>query len=231
VSGRARRARLARPRTAPLALAALVLGGCSSGLHSNAPPEQAYVLRAPAPAAPPATPAAPAARGSLQVLRPLAAPGLESDRIAVLQADHRLSYYRASRWAVALPDMLESLALQHLRGRGVAAPLEGSRTTFPADYVLQLTIRRFEADETERSGAPVVEVVIEGLLLRRADRVVLATLEAASSAPAAENRLSAVVGAFEQAAGAALDTLAERIATAIRTSTGPAPPSGGSASN
>jgi cholesterol transport system auxiliary component len=231
VSGRVRSACLPRPLALPVALAALVLGGCSSGLHSNAPPEQVYILRALAPAAPAATPAAPAARGSLQVLRPLAAPGLESDRIAVLQTDHRLSYYRASRWAAALPDMLESLALQHLRDRGVGTALEGSRTTFPADYVLQLTIRRFEADDTQRSGAPVVEVVIEGMLLRRADRAVLATLEGASSAPAAENRLSAVVGAFEQAAGTALDTLAERIATAIRTSTVPAPPSGGSASN
>jgi cholesterol transport system auxiliary component len=213
-------------------LGALALCGCFSGLNSNAPPEQTYVLRAPQSTAPPETQAAPAARQrSLQVLRPLAAPGLESDRIAVLQAGHRLSYYRSSRWAVALPDMFESFAVGRLQGRGAGAPLEGSRTTFPADYVLQLTILRFEADYTERSGAPIVEVVLSAVLVRRADRAVLATLEAASSAPAAEDRMSAVVDAFEQAAGAALDTLAERTADAIKTSTVPGPPSGGSASN
>jgi cholesterol transport system auxiliary component len=221
VSRRAHAARGARVLAMPAALGVLALCACSSGLHSNAPSEQAYVLRAPASPATQATVAASA--GSLQVLRPLATPGLESDRIAVLQAGHRLSYYRASRWAVALPDMLESLALEHWQGRGAKA-LEGSRATFPADYLLQLTIRRFEADYTERPGAPVVQVALEGLLLRRADRTVLVSFAATASAQAPEDRLSAVVSAFEEAAGAALDTVAERTASAIKTSTAPAPP-------
>jgi cholesterol transport system auxiliary component len=232
MSGRARAMYRGGAGAGLATLGALVLCGCFSGLKSKAPPEQAYVLRAPQSAAPAETPAAPAARqGSLQVLRPLAAPGLASDRIAVLQDGHRLSYYRASRWAVALPDMVESLALERWRGGGAGAPLEGSRATFPAEYMLQLTIRRFEADYTQRSGAPIVEVVLSGVLVRRSDRAVLVTLEAAASAPAAEDRLSAVVGAFDEAAGAALDKLAERTASAIKTSTVPSPPSGGSASN
>jgi ABC-type uncharacterized transport system auxiliary subunit len=73
------------------ALAAL-LAGCA-GLHSAERADQVYTLEAAAPAEPLAAADAPVATGTnevrptLQLLRPLAAPGLDTDRSLVASAE------------------------------------------------------------------------------------------------------------------------------------------------
>jgi ABC-type uncharacterized transport system auxiliary subunit len=200
--------------------AAALAVSCSGGLHSSAPPVQAYVLRA----APAGAPANTGPLASLRIARPASAPGLDSDHIVILQPDHRLGFYAASRWAAALPDVVESLAVQTFRDSGLYRTVEDSRGSFPADYLLQITIRRFEADYTEQAGTPVIHVTLDCLLGRQTSRELVATFVAESSQSVAANRLGSVVAGFEQAADTALTTAAERAATAIRTSTARAPP-------
>ncbi len=55
------------------------------------------------------------ATASLHVNRPMAAPGLDSDHIVLVQPDHKMSYYVASRWPADLPSVVESLAVDTLR--------------------------------------------------------------------------------------------------------------------
>ena len=199
-------------RLAALAATA-ALAGCGGGLHSDAPAVQAYVLRA----APPAVAPAADALASLRLMRPYASPGLDTDRIMLLESDRRLSYYAASRWAAALPDVVESLAVDTLRASGAWSAVEDSHSSFVADYYLQITIRRFEADYTEQP-APVVHVSLSCMLGRRADRELIAAFPAEASASAAANHLSSVVAAFQQAADAALAAAAARAGEALRTS-------------
>lgn len=207
-------------RLAALVLAGSALAGCSNVLRSDAPAVQAYYLRA-APAAPAAgTPAA----GSLQVSRPLPGPGLGSDAIVVVQPDRRLDSYSASRWAAPLPDVVESLALETFRGRGELATVVDSRSAFPAEWLLQVRIRRFDAEYASTGAAPRVVVALDCTLGRRADREVVAAFSAEGSAQASDNRLGAVVAAFESAANAALADVAARTAGTVRTSRGPSPP-------
>jgi cholesterol transport system auxiliary component len=211
-------------RLVALLVIALV-AGCSSGFRSSAPPVQAYVLHAASVAAPAAASAAapaPAAAGtlvSLRIARPASAPGLDSDHIAILERDRRFGVYAGSRWAAPLPEVVESLAVQTFRDSGRFRTVEGSRGSFPADYLLQITIRRFEADYSEQSDTPVIRVTLDCILGRQASRELVATFVAESSQSAAANRLSSVVGGFEQAADTALAAAAERAASAIRTST------------
>jgi cholesterol transport system auxiliary component len=208
-------------RTSIAALAlAMGTAACSSGLHSDEPPLETYVLRATAAASPPSANPLP----SLRVSRPLAAPGLDTERIVLMQSDHRSSYYARSRWAARLPDVVQSLAVETFRATGAWQSVEDARLSIPAQYFLEVTIRRFEADYTGRTDAPVVQVSLDCALARRTDRELVAAFSAESSANAAENRLGAVVDAFERAANQALATAAARSADALRTSTGPSPP-------
>jgi len=234
--------RFALPTT--LMLGAL-LGGCS-GLHADGPPVQIYILRATAVKAddtpltatvPPArdaadtngsgtaltratdavrasdgTPAAP----SLQLPRPSADPGLSTELITLVRSDHRMDYYLGSRWAADLPDVVETLAIDTLRASGVFSAVHESPSPFLSDYVLQINIRRFEADYTDGGVAPKVHVVLDCTLARRTGRDLVATFVAEGVAPAQENRLSSVVAAFEKAANAALTTMADRSAVAVR---------------
>ena len=207
-----------------LLLACLGLTGCSGLFRSNAKPEQIYYLRPPA-----ASAAAPAASGaaatvapsaaepmSLRVVRPLADPGLDTTHIMLVQADHRMNFYSGSRWPAPAPELLEALAVQTLRASGEWASVQDSASPFPADYLLQLHVRRFEADYTQGGEAPSVQVVLDCTVGRRQGREVLATFTAAGSAAAGTNHLSQVVAAFEQATGAALNALVQQSVQAVR---------------
>jgi cholesterol transport system auxiliary component len=201
-------------RLRPLAaLLCLAPAACTSLFHSNAPAEQTYYLRPPASAPAAATPLA-AARNpiSLRVGHPLADPGLETPHIILVQADHRLNFYSGSRWAAPLADVVDALAVQTLRASGDWSSVEDSTSPFPSNYLLQIAVRRFEADYTAGGAAPTVYVVLDCILGRREGRDVVATFVVSGSAAAADNRMSAVVAAFEQAAGSALTSLAQQTA-------------------
>ena len=67
----------------------------------------------------------------------------------------------------------------------------------------------------------VVHVLLEGALVRRADRAVLRKFRAEASAEAGEDRLAAVVAAFQQASDTALQSTAERARQSLQNSDSP----------
>ena len=216
-------------RITPLAMRAVPLlcilnGGCSGLFHSSARPEQTYYLRAPPAAAADLPPTAargapgspPALAASLRVGHPLADPGLDSSHIMLVQADHRMNFYAGSRWPGPTADVLEALAVATLRASGAWRSVEDSASPFPSDYLLQVAVRRFEADYTAGGTVPEVHVTLDCILGRREGRDVLATFLASGAALAAANRLSEVVSAFERAAGAALGSLSQQAQQAVR---------------
>ena len=207
-----------------LPILCLCLAGCSGLFQSKAKPEQVYFLRAPAVAtsvpAQPSDSAAPAAATAMQttlrVTRPLANPGLDTTRIMLVQTDHRMNFFSGSRWPAPVTQLVEALAVETLRATGAWASVEDSASPFPSDYLLQIHVRRFEADYTEGGGAPVVHVVLDCVVGRRQGREVLANFTASGSAAAVANRQAEVVAAFEQATGTALQSLSQQAERAVR---------------
>jgi cholesterol transport system auxiliary component len=213
------------PLAGLLPAAALATAGCSGLFHSDAVPEQVYLLRTPGAASTGVASAAGAPAGagalpasaSVRVAHPLSDPGLDGAHIVLVQPDHRMNFYAASRWAAPLPDLVEALVVQTLRASGEWPSVEDSGSAFPSAYLLEISVRRFEADYTAGSAAPEIEVVFDCTLGRSAGREVLASFVARGSAPAGEDRLAAVVAAFQRASGAALGSLARQAAEAVRT--------------
>ncbi|HEY3808768.1 MAG TPA: ABC-type transport auxiliary lipoprotein family protein [Steroidobacteraceae bacterium] len=189
-------------RLLPLFLSMLLLPGCFSGLNSRAPVQQRYLLQLPArpAAAPSAAPAAAAgpATGTLQVLRPNAAPGLAAEGIAVLRPGDRLDYYSNARWAADAPSAVQDLLIDALRRAGRFTTVESEGGPFASQYLLSLDLTHFEARYGD-SGAPTVEVELVASLGRRSDRSLLRTLTAGSSVRAQADRMQAVIAAFGQA--------------------------------
>jgi cholesterol transport system auxiliary component len=209
-------------RTAALMLGATLAAGCTNLFHSDAKPEQTYVLRAPGALDAPAGTSAPAATttplaelGSIQVLRPIGAPGLDGPHIILVQADHRMNFYVGSRWPAPLPDVIEALAAETLRAAGEWQSVQDSASAFPSEYVLQISVRRFEADYTV-GATPQINVVLDCTLGARQGRELVASYVAAGSAPAASDRMREVVAAFERASSTALASLEAQTASATR---------------
>jgi cholesterol transport system auxiliary component len=217
-----------------------LVSGCSGLLHSDDVPTQIYVLRAavsPTRAASeqaldaartassaPAKSSADEAPPSLQVPRPQADPGLANELITLVRSDHRMDRYAGSSWAGPLPDVVATLAIDTLRASGAWSSVNDAPSPFTSDYLLQINIRRFEADYTSGSESPRVYVTLDCTIARRIGRELLTSFVAEGTADAQENKMSAVIDAFEKAANMALAIMAQRSGEAIKTSKGPSTP-------
>jgi len=195
----------------PILLGALGLLGCGGVFDSTLPAAQAYVLRLPPITAPASAPTG----GSVLLQRPEAGPGLESERIALLRSDQRFDFYAASRWAAPAPDIVESVMLDALRATGAFSAVFDDSAPFAPRYNLRCALRRFEADYTANARAPTVQVALDCTLGRHRERELLASFTAQGSAPASEDRLNAVVAAFESATAAAMTELGRAVSTAV----------------
>jgi ABC-type uncharacterized transport system auxiliary subunit len=179
-----------------LLLVAVAFSGCG-GLRSDAAPDRIYVLNTATPSA-----SAVAVPGVLIVPRPVVQPGLDTDRIALTRNGNELDYYAASRWGAPLPQVLGAFAVRSMAG-GFATVAGNERGVGSGDFELLLTARHFEAVH-EDGGAPVVRVTLECLLVATVPRRVLGSCDAEAREPAAENRMVAIVQAYERAAQRAL---------------------------
>lgn len=197
-------------------LLGLTVAGCSGLLRSNAPPVQVYTLRAPA-ASPEGGTDQAVVEASLRVAHPRAAAGLGTPQIVLLQPGHRLNVYAASAWAADAPVLLESLAVQTLRGSGHWRSVQDAESPFPSDYLLQFSVAHFDADYSDDTGAPpTVRVTLDCTLGKEEGRDIIATFVASGSAVASANRLGEVVAAFQQATDAAMASLSQQAAAAMR---------------
>lgn len=208
-----RRKRLGR---LALLLPGLALAGCSGLLRSNAPPVRIYTLRAAA-SSQRAAAAHPRMAASLRVAHPLAGPGLGTSQIVLLQPDDRMNVYAASAWAADTPALIESLATQTLRAAGEWRSVADAESPFPAHYLLQISIRRFDADYSAGGTAPpTVRVTLDCTLGTEDGRAILASFAAAGSAAAGANTLTGVVAAFQRATDQALLSLSRQAFAAVQ---------------
>ena len=199
-----------------LALSAMLLSlsGCGGFFESSVPAQQAYVLRLPSR---PSQTQVTRVVGSVRVQRPVAGPGLDSDRIVLLRSDRRFDVYAATRWAAAAPDMLASVLVDQLRGASLFSSVLDDTAPYAPRYNLRCGLNRFEADYTGGGHAPTIEVVLDCTFGRYRDRTLLANFTAHGSAAASEDRVGAVVAAFENATGQAIADLEHHVTDALAT--------------
>ncbi len=203
-------------------LLALLLGGCAGSLlqsDTEAPDTFRLGVATATDAATASTTPSPSAL-AIAVARPRAAAALDTDRIAVQSAGNRFDYYSAARWAESAPQMLQQSLVAAL---GATAQFGGGVMTAPArvptELLLDVELRRFEAvtmgaDAASSGAAPVVYVQVQVSLVdsRRAARLTSFVSEAA--VPASENRLSAVIAAFDRANAQMVRDVVERVQAA-----------------
>jgi cholesterol transport system auxiliary component len=188
-------------RWSALALVA-ALAACGAVFQSHEGAPLVYTLRAAAPAPAPAALAA-----TLVVARPVARPGLDSERIAVRLPDRRLDAYAGARWSAPLPRLAEALLVDSFRGAGAWAAVVTEQSAFPGRYLLQTEITDFAADYETGDGAPMVRVALRGELGVAAERRLVASVEGRGEVRAAADRQHDVAAAFEAAAAHAIAEL------------------------
>jgi cholesterol transport system auxiliary component len=181
--------------------AALAVAGC--GIVPSNPPAQIYVLDPDFAS----LPDAPKVDWGLAVARPDVADVHDTERLA-LQRGQTMDYYADAQWTDSAPRLLQSLLVEAFEKSGRIGAVARDNDGVRGDYILTGEVRHFEAQYDSGNAAPNVVVDIEAKLLTLPNRDVVATLDAHHEARAAQNSVPAVVAAFNQATGGALEEIA-----------------------
>jgi cholesterol transport system auxiliary component len=194
----------------PALIAVIACSGCGSLLETEMPVSSSYVL-APVPA-----------RGStgarseadISIGRPDLAPGLDNERIAVLKG-RQLDYYRAAQWGGRTTEVVQTLLVDSFEDQRLFRSVTAEQSRIASDYVLDVSVRDFQAEYASDNAPPTAHVTILGRLVRVVDRQLIDTFAAEAQSPASDNRMGAVAAAFETAAPKVVLELAQKTAAAI----------------
>ena len=192
----------------------LVLGVCGwvtactgSLFKSKVVPPSTYLLSAQpgtnaASAGPVAAPVPVAA--NLALLKPRVRAGLDTDRIAVLYPDRRLDYFADARWSGPLDDVVQDLAVQAFRNGVRLRNVSSDASAFASGYWLEIEVADFQAEYASAGAPPTINVRLLARVASAGDRNILGSFTVAARQTAADNRLTAIVEAYERAVNSAL---------------------------
>jgi cholesterol transport system auxiliary component len=181
-------------RTALCALMLLGLGGCIS-LFPKVPPAQLYQFNV---AAAPAQAPTGATFNILHLTTGFTLPA-EGDRILTTNGTEA-AYIAGSRWVSPASTLFDQAEQQAFDQSGGAARLLHRGDPALAPVGLTLDVQSFEARYSgDPKAAPIVVVTVHAMLTSAADRRVLGDHTFVSRVPASDNRVSAIVDAFNSA--------------------------------
>ncbi len=198
---------------------ALLLAACGgSFFKTKAAPPTLYLLSARGAATDAGTPAPMAA--DLAVLKPRVRAGLDTDRIAALYPDRHLDYFADVRWSGPLDEIVQDLAVQAFRSSGAMRNVTADASAFASAYWLEIEVTDFEAEYPAANAAPIAAPVVHVHFMARignsGDRHILGRFEADARQSAADNRMGAIVDAYNRAAGQALAQMVADAAAALK---------------
>ncbi len=176
-----------------LAVAAL-LSGCQ--LLSTPDPVQTYRFGASELSAPSAAPMS--ARTNLTLRRVEFPDATRGDRIlAVTGAE--TAYIKGARWVSPAERLFTETLEDTFADRAARVRVVGRQEIVDADMALDIDVRTFEARYASEGAAPMVHITVRGQLIGFPDRQVVSERTFAAAIPAGENRVSAIVDAFDRA--------------------------------
>ncbi len=173
---------------------ALTLGACSRTLIG--PPDSGVIY--------PVRPVFAARSGektgwALAIARPDMAGGLDSDRIALLQADGTMDYYASATYPDSLPAILQQALLDGFEASGRIDAVALEQSALHADYNLVTEVKDFSAHYSQQDGIPGVTVSITAKLTTTHGRAIVSTLQTVQTGTASANSAGAAVQALRQA--------------------------------
>jgi ABC-type uncharacterized transport system auxiliary subunit len=187
-----------------LLMASASLAGCGSLFQTKAAPPTMYLLSMTKPAAANAV----ALPVDVAVLNPKVRAGLDTDRIALLYPDRRLDYFANVRWSGPVDELIQELAVQEFHASGGVRNVSGDASAFPSSYWLELEVADFQAEySAAAANPPDIHVKLLARIGSSADRRVVARFESDATVASTDNRMSAIVDAYNHAADKALSII------------------------
>lgn len=197
-----------------LAAAALLCSACTGSLFdSDLPVPARYVIASAPPGSLSGVPTTPV---DISIGRPDFAPGLDTERIAVLK-ERQLDYYRGARWGSRSVEVVQSMLVSSINDQGLFRSVTAEQARVATDYMLDVEVRHFESVYASEgaNGGPEAHVMFIGRLIRVVDRKLVTTVTGEARVPATAERMAAVTQAFEAASQKVALDLARQTAVAV----------------
>lgn len=181
----------------------LALSGCGGKLLDIGPPEAAPVYTVL-----PKYQAAPAGgqkvAWALSVLRPVTAPGLDNERIALTQPDGTMDFYAKATYPDRLAPIVQQALLNGFETSGRIDAVAREEDALHTDYNLVTEVKDFAAHYAVADGIPTVTVALTVKLTTSHGRAIVGTFSTVQSGAASANSAAAVAQALQQALAGAV---------------------------
>ena len=138
-----------------------------------------------------------------------AVPGLDSDQILTLSDAAVLKPYAGARWADHLPELVASLVGRSLEASGHFEILSDRAEPGSGSCDLQLELREFFADLSPDDQTSAVSVAVNGRFACESADVFV--VQSNVSIPVADERMTVIVAAFQQALDSVTQDILEQI--------------------
>lgn len=189
-------------RAALVAFSATALSACGSLLGPTEAPPQIYILK------PQFGPVnnAPATTWQIAVPAPNVPDALDTKRIA-LQRGQTMDYYANAAWTDQTGDLIQDMLVEGLEKSGKVKAVGPTSGGVRADLLIVTEVRDFTAHYSSENGVPDVVVDIVAKLITANHHDVVAMFDARREVQASANSIPAVVQAFNQASGQAVQDI------------------------
>jgi cholesterol transport system auxiliary component len=138
-----------------------------------------------------------------------AVPGLDTDRILTLSNEAELNKFAGARWTDNLPELVTSLVNRTLEASGRFEVVPDRAGGASEDCDLQLELREFFARLNSSGQTSGVRVAIKGRYQCESAEPV--SLHLIASIPVHDNRMNAIIAAFQQAVDSVMKKLLEKL--------------------
>jgi cholesterol transport system auxiliary component len=192
-------------------ISSLSLAACGGNLLG--PPEAGPMYMV-APKFPAAAASGDKVKWALTILRPDAAAGLDTDRIALTQPDGSMDYYAKATYPDRLPGIVQQAVLNGFESSGRIDAVAREEDALHADYDLAIELKDFAAHYSQQDGIPTVTVAIIVKLTTAHGRNIVGSFLATQTGTASANSASAATQALQQALGAAVTQIVNWTLTA-----------------
>lgn len=193
-------------RLAVLGAAALALSACVSLLPKTKP---AHLYRFGEPTSAQAQPAPPAGRVGVFHTNSTFQRESAGDRLLTV-TDGAVAYIGETRWVAPAAVLWDQALLNAFDADPGPARIVSRGEPASADFILRVDVRNFEAHyDAGPKAAPTVLVRIRAAMMRGSDRNRVVEQVFESSVPAADNRVTAIVPAYDKAVADVLKQLVD----------------------
>ena len=151
---------------------------------------------------------------ALAILRPDIMPGLDSDRIALIQPDGSMDYYAKANYPDRLPALVQQALLDGFERSGRIDAVAPEQAALHAEYNLVSEVKDFGAHYAQADGIPEIRVQLTAKLATAHGRAIVSSFSSNQSLTASANSAGAVAQGLQQALGTAVTEIVNWALTA-----------------